>query len=165
MKPHASLSQSLQKLTTPLGHAFQNLSRRDQIALLILAMFLLFFVVGVGGWTLHSKANQAQKKYDDTMADVFWLRSQAGNINPNQTQTQQVSQADAIKQILSQSGIVNAQVVENGNTIQVAFSHAQASVITNIFNQFEQQGIRIQQLQINQPALDKLEVQSVLSIN
>ena len=163
MKPHASLSQSLQKLTTPLGHAFQNLSRRDQIALLILAMFLLFFVVGVGGWTLHIKANQAQKKYDDTMADVFWLRSQAGNINPNQTQ--QVSQADAIKQILSQSGIVNAQVVENGNTIQVAFSHAQASVITNIFNQFEQQGIRIQQLQINQPALDKLEVQSALSIN
>ena len=163
MKPHASLSQSLQKLTTPLGHAFQNLSRRDQIALMILAIFLLFFVVGVGGWTLHSKANLAQKKYDDTMADVFWLRSQAGNINPNQTQ--QVSQADAIKQILSQSGIVNAQVVENGNTIQVAFSHAQASVITNIFNQFEQQGIRIQQLQINQPAVDKLEVQSVLSIN
>lgn len=99
MKPHASLSQSLQKLTTPLGHAFQNLSRRDQIALLILAMFLLFFVVGVGGWTLHSKANQARKKYDDTMADVFWLRSQAGNINPNQTQ--QVSQADAIKQYLA----------------------------------------------------------------
>ncbi|MFO1382487.1 MAG: hypothetical protein U1E92_02675 [Moraxella osloensis] len=65
----------------------------------------------------------------------------------------------------SQSGIGNAQVVENGNSIQVAFSHAQASVITNIFNQFEQQGIRIQQLQINQPALDKLEVQSVLSIN
>ncbi|MGD4317376.1 type II secretion system protein GspM [Xanthomonas citri pv. citri] len=151
MKPHPSLSQSLQKLTTPLGHAFQNLSRRDQIALLILAIFLLFFVVGVGGWTLHSKANQAQKKYDDTMADVFWLRSQAGNINPNQTQ--QVSQADAIKQILSQSGIVNAQVVENGNTIQVAFSHAQASVITNILNQFEQ------------PAVDKLEVQSVLSIH
>ena len=126
-------------------------------------MFLLFFVVGVGGWTLHSKANQAQKKYDDTMADVFWLRSQAGNINPNQTQ--QVSQADAIKQILTQSGIVNAQVVENGNTIQVAFSHPQASVITNILNQFEQQGIRIQQLQINQPAVDKLEVQSVLSIH
>ncbi|MFO1383593.1 MAG: hypothetical protein U1E91_01120 [Moraxella sp.] len=86
-----------------------------------------------------------------------------GNINPNQTQ--QVSQADAIKQILTQSGIGNAQVVENGNSIQVAFSHAQASAITNIFNQFEQQGIRIQQLQINQPALDKLEVQSVLSIN
>lgn len=62
MKPHASLSQSLQKLTTSLGDAFQNLSRRDQMALLILAIFLLFFVVGVGGSTLHSKANQAQKK-------------------------------------------------------------------------------------------------------
>lgn len=162
MKPHPSLSQSLQKLTTPLGHAFQNLSRRDQIALLILAIFLLFlWLVSVVGRCIAKPTKH--KKYDDTMADVFWLRSQAGNINPNQTQP--VSQADAIKQILSQSGIVNAQVVENGNTIQVAFSHAQASVITNIFNQFEQQGIRIQQLQINQPALDKLEVQSVLSIN
>lgn len=162
MKPHASLSQSLQKLTTSLGDAFQNLSRRDQMALLILAIFLLFlWSVSVVRRCIAKPTKH--KKYDDTMADVFWLRSQAGNINPNQTQ--QVNQADAIKQILIQSGIVNAQVVENGNTIQVAFSHAQASVITNIFNQFEQQGIRIQQLQINQPALDKLEVQSVLSIN
>ena len=51
MKPHPSLSQSLQKLTTPLGHAFQNLSRRDQIALLILAKSLdkLFDSVSLGG--------------------------------------------------------------------------------------------------------------------
>lgn len=55
-------------------------------------------------------------------------------------------------------------MVENGNSIQVAFSHSQTGVITNIFNQFEQQGIHIQQLQINQPTLDKLEVQSVLSV-
>lgn len=161
MKPLYSLTQTMQKITSPLGLAFQNLSRRDQLALLILALFLVFFVVGVGGWTLHSKANAAQKNYDDTMADVFWLRSQAGNINPNQAQN--ISKVDAIKQILTQSGIANAQVVDNGNSVQVAFSHSQAGVITNILNQVEQQGISIEQLQINQPSLDKLEVQSVLA--
>lgn len=157
-----SLTFSMQKFTSPMGIAFQRLSRRDQLALLILALFLVVFVVGVGGWTLHSKANMAQKNYDAAMADVFWLRSQAGNINPNQSQN--ISKVDAIKQVLSQSGIVNAQVVENGNSVQVAFSHSQSGVVTNIFNQFEQQGISIQQLQINQPSLDKLEVQSVLAV-
>lgn len=157
-----SLTFSTQKLTSPMTDAFQRLSRRDQLALLMLALFLVSFGVGVGGWTLHSNANLAKKNYDTTMADVFWLRSQAGNINPNQSQA--MSKVDAINQILTQSGIINAQVVENGNSIQVAFSHSQTGVITNIFNQFEQQGIHIQQLQINQPTLDKLEVQSVLSV-
>ena len=83
MARFTALSQRWQQAASPLAQAFANLSRRDQIALLGLLGFLLVFAVGFGGWTLHEKANTSQKAYDSTLADVFWLRSQAGNINTN----------------------------------------------------------------------------------
>ena len=92
------------------------------------------------------------KKYDDTMADVF------GYAVKRQHQSQPITgqSNDAIKQMLINQVLSMRRVVENGNTIQDCFCHAQANVITNIFNQFEQQGIHCQQLQINPPA-DKLK--------
>lgn len=156
----SKFNQSWQQGTQPLLQAFANLSKRDQVALLALGAFLLIFGVGFGGWTLHEKANASKKAYDTTLADVFWLRSQAGNINPNQAQS--ANKADTIRQILTQSGI-NAQVVENPDGIQVSFSHNQASIVSNVFAQLSQQGIAINQLQMNQPTPDKLEVQAVLA--
>lgn len=140
--------------------AFNNLARRDQIALMILAAFLLVFGLGFGGWTLHQKAQKAQKEYDAAVAELFWLRSQAGNISPTQTQT--LPPVETVKQIMAQAGIT-AQVVETAGKIQLGFAHAQASVISNVMGQLSQQGFSIEQLQVNQPAMDKLEVQAVVS--
>lgn len=155
-----ALQAGWQKRTEPLAQAFNRLGKRDQLALLALLAFLLMFGVGFGGWALHKKANASQKAYDTTLADIFWLRSQAGNINPNQAQT--ANKADTVRQVLTQSGIT-AQVVENQDTIQVSFSHTQASVVSNVFSQLVQQGLTINQLQITQPTPDKLEVQAVLA--
>lgn len=151
-----------QHTTSPMAQAFNNLSRRDQFALLGLTAFLLLFGFGFGGYVLHQKANASQKAYDSTLADVFWLRSQAGNIATSNGQASpNASKADTVRQILAQSG-VTAQVVENGENIQLAFSHPQAAVVSNVFNQLTGQGVGIVQLQINQPSLDKVEVQAVL---
>lgn len=150
------------KSLTALQQKFQSLPKRDKLALMILAIFLVCFMIGFAGWELHQQANKSKKSYDDTMSNVFWLRSQAGNIqaNPNQN----VNKVDSIRQILSQSGIAG-QVVENGDKIQLNFTHNQSAVINNIFNQIQQQGLNIQQLQINQPTLEQLEVQAVLSLS
>lgn len=146
--------------STPMTQKFAQLPRRDQMALLGLAVFLVLFVFGFGGWELHQKANTAQKNYNQATNDLFWLRSQSANINPNQSQS--TTTADSVRQVLAQSG-VNAQVSENGDTIQVNFSHSQGAVINNVFNQISQQGFTIKQLQINQATPQNLEVQSVLS--
>lgn len=157
-----SFNQTWQKTTEPMAQAFNNLSRRDQFALLGLMAFLLLFGFGFGGYVLHQKANASQKAYDNTLADVFWLRSQAGNIAPSRGQaTPNASKADTVRQIVAQSG-VTAQVVENGENVQLAFSHPQSAVVNNIFNQLTTQGLTIVQLQINQPSIDKVEVQAVL---
>lgn len=155
------LSNSMDSAVAPLIQRFARLSRRDQLALSILMAFLLLFTFGFGGWTLHQKANARQKDYDKTLADIFWLRSQAGNINQNQS-AQLANKSDAVRQSLTQLGI-QAQVVENNGAIQVSFSHPQPAVVNNVFNQFTQQGLTIRQLQINQPSVDKLEVQALLN--
>lgn len=155
------LSNSMDTAVAPLIQRFGQLPRRDQFALSMLMVFLVLFTFGFGGWTLHQKANASQKDYDKTLTDIFWLRSQAGNINQNQT-AQPLNKADAVRQSLTQLGI-QAQVVENNGAIQVSFSHPQPAVVNNVFNQLAQQGLTISQLQINQPSVDKLEVQAVLN--
>lgn len=158
--PVTQVSQRWQRASAPLTQFFARLSRRDQLALVGLAGFLLLFALGFGGWTLHEKANASQKAYTNTVADVFWLRSQAGNITTAQS-APTGNHADTIRQVLAQSGIT-ATVVDNNDSVQVSFGHPQAAVVSNVFAQLSQQGITIEQLQINQPTLNQLEVQAVL---
>lgn len=139
---------------------FDQLSRRDQLALVFLMGFLLIFGLGFGGWKVHQNAQKVQKGYETAVADLFWLRSQAGNISP--TQSQALSSGDNIKQILAQAGI-SAQVVDTTGKQQISFSHSQVAVISNVIGQIAQQGFKIEQLQISQVSLDKLEVQAVVS--
>lgn len=152
-------TQSFENFGKPLQQKFQNLSAKDQFALTALAIFLAVFLLGFGGWELHQKANATQKAYTQATNELFWLRSQAGNINPNQSQN--IATADSVRSLLQQSGIT-AQVGETGENIQLNFSHSHAPVVNNIFNQIAQQGFVIKQLQINQITPDRLEVQSVI---
>lgn len=154
------VGQRWQRASAPLTQFFAQLSRRDQLALSGLIGFLCLFALGLGGWSLHEKANASQKAYTNTVADVFWLRSQAGNINTAQS-APMGNHADSVRQVMAQSGIT-ATVVDNNGSIQVSFGHPQAAVVSNVFGQLSQQGITIEQLQINQPTLEQLEVQAVL---
>ena len=148
----------------PLQQAYTRLSRRDQIALLGLMAFLWLFAIGYGSWLLHDYAKKSQTAYNSTMSDVFWLRSQAAHIKPNQNNTNPtLSLAEQVRQLLAQAGIANQQVVENADSVQINFSHSQAAVIGNLLSQLNQQGMIIQQLQINQSVPDLLEVQLVLT--
>lgn len=156
------IQQNYQKMIAPISQAYQSLSKRDQFALLALSLFLLVFGLGYGGWTLHEKANISQKNYDTAVADLFWLRSQASNINPYQSQVTSIT--ENIQQIMIQTGIT-AQILENGNEIQVNFFHSQASVIGNVLNQISEHGLSIEQLQMNQTAVDKIEVQAQFKKN
>lgn len=151
------ITQSIENFGKPLQQKFQGLSAKDQFALLALAIFLAVFLLGFGGWQLHQKANANQKAYTQATNALFWLRSQAGNINPNQTPTS----ADSVRELLQQAGIT-AQVGENGGNIQLNFSHSHAPVINNVFNQITQQGFVIKQLQMNQITPERIEVQSVI---
>lgn len=152
------LGATLQRTTAPLRQRYSQLAPRDQIALAVLTAFLLVLAIGLGGWTLHQRADAREAAYNATLNDVFWLRSQAGNINANQSSAQDPQ--TAVQEVLSGAGI-DGQIAANADGIEVAFSHAQAPVINNVLNQLVQRGFVIERLQISQTAPDGLRVQAL----
>lgn len=157
--PLAPVGAALQRTAAPLRQRYSQLAPRDQIALAVLTVFLLILAIGLGGWTLHQRANAREAAYNSTLNDLFWLRSQASNINPNQSSPQDLQ--TAVQEVLAGAGI-DAQIAPNADGVEVAFRHGQTPVINNVLNQWVQRGLVIERLQITQTAPDALSVQALL---
>lgn len=148
---------------------WQLLSARDRMALTVLTLFLLLFVGGYGGYSLHQAAKQSKENYQAKVADYFWLRAQAGNIDSgasngvdqNETATPPASR---ISMALNSAGINDAQVVAMGDTVQLSFSHPSQAVVSTTLAQLEQQGWQLTQLSILQDTItQQLQVQATFS--
>ena len=161
-----SLSRPSQTLQ-PMIARWQELSARDRLALSALAIFLLLFIGGYGGYSLHQAAHKNKAIYHEAVADYFWLRSQAGNIDSKAGQsTSAASQNPAadVTQVLTQAGINDANVVAvNGSSVQMSFSHASQAVVASVLAGLQQQGWQYDKLAINQDSTTKvLQVQGVI---
>lgn len=146
---------------------WQRLAARDQMALAILILFLLVFVGGYGGYSVHQSAKQSKDQYQTQVADYFWLRAQANNIdsravgNVDQNETA-MPPASRISAALTSNGISDAQVVAMGDTVQLSFNHPSQAVVSNTLAQLEQQGWPLIQLSILQDtSTHHLQVQAI----
>lgn len=160
-RPKLNLIDTWQQLTVK----WQQLSSRDRLALMILAIFL-FAMILFATWTLHTKAKQSQQTYTNKVNDYFWLRSQAGNLKPQdanpltsdghaQPPTMQISS------LLNDYGIVNPQIIASGNSIQFSFEHGSQATVSQALSQLQSQGFQLTNLQIRQdPSTHTLQVQA-----
>lgn len=146
---------------------WQALSSRDQLALGVLLLFLLLFVGGYGGYTVHKAAKESKADYQQQVSDYFWLRSQAGNINSNALAAAGENggaaqpPASQITALLNTSGINDAQVVAAGESIQLSFTNGSQAVISAALGQLEQQGWNITELTMQQDLVNKqIQVQA-----
>lgn len=146
---------------------WQHLAPRDKLALSVLMLFFIIMVGGYGGYSMHMAAQKSKLDYQNQVADYFWLRAQAANIDTNKAH-QETSQppANQVNSVLSAMGIMGAQVVAMGNDIQLSFSHPSQAVVANTLSQLEQQGAQLSKLIIQQDATSKvLSVQATLSFS
>jgi type II secretory pathway component PulM len=151
---------------------WQALSSRDQLALLLLSAFLLLFVGGYGGYSIHQAANNSKSEYQEQVADYFWLRAQAGNIDSNVLAaantadgTEVIPAASSVNTLLTSSGIVNAQVIAAGDTIQLSFNNPSQAVVSAALGKLEQQGWQFTQLSMQQDLLTKaIQVQATVTL-
>lgn len=165
------LSQRLSAYQNILYSRWQALSPRDQLALAVLSLFLLLFVGGYGGYSMHQAVNKSKDDYHAQVADYFWLRAQAGNIDSNAMNagnttdgSASLSPATSVNELLTNSGIVNAQVVATGETIQLSFNNASQAVVSAALGKLEQQGWQFTQLSIQQDLMDKsIQVQATIA--
>lgn len=130
-----------------LLHRYDALTPRDKLALFVLALFLVVVVFGGGMWWLHQQASQARQDAQSAQQQYFWMRSQAPNIKVNQVVTTDVNQT--VQQVASNTGI-SVQTAQNGNVMQLSFTHNNAAVIGNFIAQLANQGINVERLNIRQ---------------
>lgn len=167
--PKASaFSERVNSYQNVLSSRWQALSPRDQLALAILSAFLLLFVGGYGGYTVHQAASDSKGEYQEQVADYFWLRAQAGNIDSNTVNTidgaAAMPPASTVSALLNTSGITDAQVVAAGDAIQLSFTNASQAVVSAALGKLEQQGWQFTQLSMQQDATTKaIEVQATVT--
>lgn len=167
----AGLSERIAHYQNALITRWQALSSRDQLALSVLLVFLLLFVGGYGGYSVHQAAKDSKLQYQEQVADYFWLRSQASNIDPAVLSASTADDANAIppanqlNTLLNESGIENAQVVAAGDTVQLSFSHPSQAVVSAALGRLKQQGWQFMQLTVQQePTTKMVQVQGRLTL-
>ena len=170
VETHA-LSKRVNNFQSVLSSRWQALSPRDQLALIILSTFLLLFVGGYGGYSIHQAASDSKSDYQEQVADYFWLRAQAGNIDHNAMQTNTpdgeaaLPPANRVSTLLNSAGITDAQVVAAGDAVQLSFTHGSQAVVSTALGQFEQQGWQFTQLSMEQDPTNKaIQVQATVAL-
>lgn len=167
----SALSARLSGYQSLLATRWQALSARDQLALLLLSVFLLLFVGGYGGYGIHQAANKSKSNYQEQVADYFWLRAQASNIDSNALNAASTADgvdamppASSVSALLNSSGIADAQVVAAGDAVQLSFTHPSQAVVSSALGKLEQQGWQFTQLSMQQDLVTKaIQVQATVT--
>lgn len=167
-----ALSERLNRSQNVLWSHWQALSSRDQLALSILLVFLLVFVGGYGGYSIHQAAKDSKANYQEQVADYFWLRAQAGNIDPNvlsatdgQDSGDAMPPASRVNASLQTSGIDSAQVIAANEGVQFSFSHPSQAVVSAALGKLQQQGWQFSQLSMQQDLSTKqIQVQATVAL-
>lgn len=154
-----------------LSARWQALSPRDQLAFLLLYAFLLLFIGGYGGYSMHQAADKSKSAYQEQVADYFWLLAQAGNVDSNALAAANTADgaatlpaASRINALLNNSGIMDAQVIAAGDAVQLSFNHASQAVVSGALGKLEQQGWQFTQLTMQQDIVSKaIQVQATVT--
>ena len=118
---------------------------------------------------MHQAAKSSKEAYQGQIADYFWLRAQASNVDnnalaANSAEGAAIAPATRVNSLLSNSGIVDAQVVATGESVQLSFNNASQAVVSTALSQLSQQGWQFTQLAMEQDELTKsITVQATIT--
>ena len=163
----SAFAERIKRYQSTLWIRWQSLAPRDQVALIILSLFLLLCIGGYGGYVIHQEAKESKEDYQQQVADYFWLRSQAGNIDVNTINASiddgTTSPANHMNLLLTTSGTDNAQVATVGDTVQLSFINPSQALVSNALSKMNAQGWQFTQLSMQQESNTKqIEVQATL---
>jgi len=163
-----TFSERLSRYQSTLWTRWQALSPRDQLALGILSLFLLLFIGGYGGYSVNQAAKDSKAQYQRQVADYFWLRAQASNIDNNalnaNTDGAIVAPATTVSSLLTNAGIANAQVAAVGDTVQLSFTNPSQALVSSALGKLSEQGWQFTQLEMQQDINTKqIQVQATLA--
>lgn len=139
---------------------FGRLPKRDQLALLILGVFLTVFIIGGGGYWLHHKAELAKKNADEQRQLLLWMRGQAPHLQASSGPAQPLS--TIVQEAAAQQGLTVTQTETEGR-LMVTANHQSFAVLGTWLTRLAQSGIQIDQLNIEQQVGGILQLQATLT--
>lgn len=156
------LQNPLSNMMQPLQQALDRLPSRDRKALLLLSLFLLVLLFGLGLWSASRAAQQATQAATDARELLVWMRAQAPNIR--QGGGVQPLLTDLVQQSAAQQGLI---LTQNGNdqALQIATKHESFAVLGSWLSRLAEQGVQIRQLDIRQQSDGQLQLQATLSLS
>ncbi len=156
------LQNPLSNMMQPLQQALDRLPSRDRKALLLLSLFLLVLLFGLGLWSANRAAQQATQAATDARELLVWMRAQAPNIR--QGGGVQPLLTDLVQQSAAQQGLI---LTQNGNdqALQIATKHESFAVLGSWLSRLAEQGVQIRQLDIRQQSDGQLQLQATLSLS
>lgn len=144
------------------------LSARDKLALSALLVFL-FFCLCFFAFEMHGKMQKQQSRFDNKIADYFWLRSQSSNIRADgmagnsEAQTQPLSVQ--ISNGLRQAGVNNPKVAQVGTDakhVQLSFTQSSQAMLSRSINQLQNMGVTFKRLDVKQESDNSFIVQATV---
>ena len=157
---NTALVMKINSQISTLQIAFSRLPKRDQMALLILSLFLTVFIVGGGGYWLHHKAEITKENADQQRQLLLWMRAQAPHLQASSGPVQSLS--TIVQTAAAQQGITLTQT-EMGGRIMVTAQHQSFAVLGTWLTKLAQSGVQIDQLDIDQQMGDVLQLQATLT--
>ncbi len=140
--------------------AFGRLPKRDQLALLILGVFLAVLIIVGGGYWLHHKAALAKDDADQQRQLLLWMRGQAPHLQANSGPVQSLS--TLVQTSAAQQGLTVTQT-ETAGKVMVTTRHQSFAVLGTWLTKLAQSGIQIDQLDVEQQMGDILQLQATLT--
>ncbi len=137
------------------------LQKWDDLALrekVILAVMLGVVIVAIV-WLLHSQANKARLEATTQREKLVWMRAQTPNI---QTGNQNSLPVDAMIQNAAQQQGLSPMMTSSGAAVQVEVTHQNYAVLGNWLSRLAEQGISINQLDIEQLATGELKLKALM---
>ncbi len=156
----SSFVLSMNAKLAQLRASFEQLPKRDQLALQILGGFLAIFIVFGGGYWLHHKAEVTKDNADKARQLLVWMRGQAPHLQATTGVAQPFS--TIIQEAAAQQGLTVTQTETSGR-IAVSTSHQSFAVLGSWLTRLAQSGIQIDQLDIEQQAGGVLQLQATLT--
>ena len=128
-----------------------SLSPRDRIAVVVLAIFVLVSLLGLGALKLHRAADKAQQQAQQEKELLTWLQASAPLLSAGAS-SNGLSVLDAVSASAGSLGITMQRFEPDGDNVRVWLEGAEFAKVATWLHNLTQQGVKAQEVHFEQNA-------------
>ncbi len=127
----------------------EKLSPRDRIAVILLAIFVLVSLGGLGALKLHRAADKAQQQAQQEQELLIWLQASAPLLNAGSSNNG-MSVLDTVSSSAGGLGITMQRFEPDGDSVRVWLEGADFAKVATWLNNLTNQGVKAQEVHFEQ---------------